>query len=236
MISGKGFSELATWTYDDRYEYRRFSPLLSKTGDTVFIIGVRIEEFAFRFLQNNRKKFRYIIHNMDVPFEETRLRMLLPSAIHIYSINTTVHHPQLTTIPIGFPDSGLKHIANIKPSADRNIEIYSNFSAGTNVVARSDCLKAFEGDPRVLRKDPAGRTQPEYYEDMCHSKFVLCPAGTGVDTHRIYEALYCGAIPVVLHSNLDHLYKKLPICILNSWTDPFYIPEGTARFGVRDFL
>ena len=236
MISGKGFSELATWIYDSRYPYRVFSQLLSRSGDSVFIIGDKVEEFAFRFLRTTHKKFRYIIHNMDVPFDDSKLRLLLPSAIHIYSINTTVHHPQLTTIPLGFPDSGLKHIPTIRPSTDRHIEIYSNFSAGTNVVARSDCLKAFEGDPRVLRKDPAGRTQPEYYEDMCHSKFVLCPVGTGVDTHRIYEALYCGAIPVVLHSDLDHLYKKFPICMLNSWTDPFYVPEGTARFDVRYFL
>jgi len=97
-------------------------------------------------------------------------------------------------------------------------------------------LKAFENDPRVVRKDPAGRGQPEYYDDMCHSKFVLCPIGTGEDTHRVYEALACGATPVVLHGNLDHLYAKLPVCILNSWSDPMYVPEGTTRLDVQYFL
>jgi hypothetical protein len=130
----------------------------------------------------------------------------------------------------------LKHLSSIKPSTDRYIEIYSNFSAGTNVVARAECLKAFEGDPRVVRKDPVGRTQPEYYEDMCHSKFVLCPQGTGMDTHRVYEALACGATPVVLHGPLDNLYSKLPICILNSWTDKMYIPEGTFNHTVNHYL
>jgi hypothetical protein len=207
----------------------------SRAGDWVFINGDHLDQFLNIRLATP-KKFNLIIHNSDAPFDEARLRRTLPRAIRIYAINTVVQHPQLTTIPLGFPDSGLKHIPNIRPAAERDIEIYSNFSAGTNVVARANCLKAFEGDPRVLRKDPTGRTQPEYYADMCRSKFVLCPEGTGMDTHRIYEALACGAIPVVLHGALDNLYSKLPICILNSWTDPLYVPEGTATLNAQFFL
>jgi hypothetical protein len=124
----------------------------------------------------------------------------------------------------------------IHPSSERNIEIYSNFSKHTNPQARAECLIAFEGDTRVVRKEPGGRTQAEYYDDLCHSKFVLCPEGTGIDTNRVYEALACGATPVVLHSVLDHLYAKLPICILNSWTDPMVIPTGNTRLDVDFFL
>jgi hypothetical protein len=235
MISGKSFSDVCTWIYDPRYRERPFMHWGSRQGDWVFING----EYLDRFLNirlASPKRFNLIIHNADQAFDAERLRRTLPRALRIYAINTTVQHPQLTTIPLGFPDSGLKHLSSIKPSTDRYIEIYSNFSAGTNVVARAECLKAFEGDPRVVRKDPVGRKQPEYYEDMCHSKFVLCPQGTGMDTHRVYEALACGATPVVLHGPLDNLYSKLPICILNSWTDKMYIPEGTFNHTVNHYL
>ena len=235
MISGKSFSDVCSWTYDPRYREKSFTHWGSRHGDWVFVNGYLLDRFLGIRLPTS-KKFNIIVHNSDVPFDSNRLQRTLARAIRIYAINTTVSHPQLTTIPIGFPDSGLKHITTIKPSSDRHIEIYSNFSSGTNVLARSECLKAFEGDPRVLRKEPAGRTQIEYYNDMCHSKFVLCPIGTGVDTHRIYEALACGATPVVLHSSLDHLYKKLPICIVNSWTDYFYVPEGKTILDVRSYL
>jgi hypothetical protein len=235
MISGKGFSELCAWNYDPRYRDRPFLQWGSRAGDWVFINGDYLDQFLSIRLATP-KRFNLVIHNSDTPFDAARLAKTLPRAIRIYAINTSVRHPQLTTIPLGFPDSGLKHLPNIRPSDDRHIEIYSNFSRGTNVDARSECLKAFEGDPRVLRKEPAGRTQPEYYEDMCHTKFVLCPVGAGVDTHRVYEALACGATPVVLHSTLDHLYSTLPICIVNSWTDPFFVPSGTSRFGVSSYL
>jgi len=235
MISGKSFADICTWIFDNRYKEKPFNPWASRHGDSVFINGDYLDQFLGLSLPTF-KQFNIVIHNSDTPFDESRLRRTLPRAIRIYAINTTVRHPQLFTIPIGFPDSGLKHVPGIKPSTERNIEIYSNFSSGTNVIARNDCLKAFAGDPRVLRKEPAGRTQPEYYNDMCHSKFVLCPEGTGIDTHRVYEALACGATPVVLHSSLDHLYQRLPICILNSWTDPFYVPEGKTMLDVRNYV
>jgi hypothetical protein len=207
----------------------------SRAGDWVFINGEYLDQFLNIRLATP-KKFTLVIHNADQSFDAARLAKTLPRAIRIYAINTTVQHPQLTTIPLGFPDSGLKHIPNIHPSTDRHIEIYSNFSAGTNVVARAECLKAFEGDPRVVRKEPVGRTQPEYYEDMCHSKFVLCPIGTGEDTHRVYEALACGATPVVLRGNLDHLYAKLPVCIVNKWTDTMYVPVKEFSLDARSWL
>ena len=209
----------------------------SRAGDWVFINGEHLDQFLNIRLAT-AKKFNVIIHNSDAPFDEERLRRTLPRALRIYAINTTCYHPQLKTIPLGFPDSGLKHLDKIHPlpAEERTIEIYLNFSPGTNVVARAECIKAFEGDPRVVMKNPTGRTQPEYYEDMCRSKFVLCPRGTGLDTHRVYEALACGATPVVLHSTLDHLYQTLPICIVNSWTDPLFVPSGTSRFNVREFL
>jgi hypothetical protein len=235
MISGKSFADTCTWIYCPRYKERPFNNWTSRHGDRVFINGDYLDQFLNISLPTF-KQFILVIHNSDIPFDENRLRRTLPRALRIYAINTTVTHPQLTTIPIGFPDSGVKHVPGIRHSSDRHIEIYSNFSSGTNLSARAQCLKAFEGDSRVVRKDPVGRTQPEFYRDMCHSKFVLCPEGTGIDTHRLYEALACGAIPVVLHTSLDHLYKKLPVCILNSWTDPLYVPEGKIMLHVQDYL
>jgi hypothetical protein len=233
MISGKAFADLSTWIYDPRYKERPFMQWGSRAGDWVFINGDHLDQFLSIRLATP-KRFNLVIHNSDKPFDADRLARTLPRALRIYAINTTVSHPQLTTIPLGFPDSGLKHVANIRPSTDRHIEIYSNFS-GTH-TARWDCYYAFENDPRVVRKDPNGRSQSEFYEDMCHSKFVLCPRGAGEDTHRVYEALACGATPVVLHSTLDPLYAKLPVCILNSWTDPLFVPSGTAALTAQSFL
>ena len=46
---------------------------------------------------------------------------------------------------------------------------------------------------------------------------MLCPQGTGLDCHRTWEVLIVGCIPIVLSSNLDELYKDLPIVVIESW-------------------
>jgi hypothetical protein len=157
-----------------------------------------------------------VIHNSDSPFDAGKLAALLPTTIHIYAINTTVKHPQLTTIPLGFPDAALDFISTFKhPDIHRDIEVYMNFSINTNVQKRLDCYNTFKDDCRVTIK--GDRTREQYYEDLCRSKYVLCPEGTGMDTHRVWEAIFCGATPVVLRNPLADLYSGYPVKIVDQW-------------------
>lgn len=237
MISGKSFADACQWVVDPRYpEKRTFSYAQATTGDWVFINGDYIPDFLRRFPFIANKKFTLIIHNSDRPFGRVELAALLPRANHVFAINTTIQHPNLTTIPLGFVDKQLPFLHGFKSgSSERDIEIYMNFTAGTNAPKRNECIRAFEGDRRVVRTQ--NLSVPEYYMDLCRSKFVLCPEGTGMDTHRVYEALYCGATPVVLRNSLSHLYEKFPICIVDKWTDPFYQPtEKAFRTSPGDYL
>lgn len=68
-----------------------------------------------------------------------------------------------------------------------------------------------EGKIRITVSDP------KCYDVMSQYKFILCPAGAGEDTHRTWEALYIGCIPIVKTSHLDELYEDLPIVIVSDW-------------------
>lgn len=228
MISGKSFAEKCKWVFDNRYpDKQQFHYSSAQDGDWVFINGDFLEQFVRYFPFLGTKKFTFIVHNSDRSFTSKELSMLLPRANHVYAINTTVKHPFLTTIPLGFVDRQLPFLHGFKGgSSERDIDIYMNFTPGTNVSKRKECMDSFKNDKRVTIH--AGLSVPEYYMDLCRSKFVLCPEGTGIDTHRVYESLLCGATPVVLRNSLSHLYEKLPICIVDKWTDEFYKPEGMS--------
>jgi hypothetical protein len=59
-----------------------------------------------------------------------------------------------------------------------------------------------------------------YLANLRRLNFVLCPEGNGMDTHRLWETLYMGGVPVVVKSKyLDSLYLKLPLVRLDSWND-----------------
>jgi len=231
MISGREFANAATWIYDTRYSDKPFSLSRSLTGDSVFINGDRLENFvkqkASSILTMN-KKFVFIVHNSDLSFDARSLSLLLPHALHIYAVNTSVRHRQLTTIPLGFADKTLEFVKSFSPPAvSRDIEVYLNLTLGSpgerRHRLRTECIRAVADDSRVV--SASDRSTNEYFGDLCRSKYVLCPEGTGHDTHRLYECILCGAIPVVLSGPLNHFYQTLPVCIVSKWTDPYYEPS-----------
>ena len=57
-----------------------------------------------------------------------------------------------------------------------------------------------------------------YKRDLLDHKFVLCPRGNGIDTHRLWEALYCGVIPVVQrHRTHSFMENNLPVLFVDDY-------------------
>jgi hypothetical protein len=225
MISGRRYADRCRWVVDVRYpEKTQFSYSKSQDGDWVFINGDYIDSFFQHLPLLASKRYYVIIHNSDRTFTETLMEKLRKYVYHVYAINTNFEHPRLTTIPIGFADNQLEFLSTFTPAVqDRDIEIYINFKLQHNAEKRNECYQTFKNNPTAVYRERVD--VPEYYNDLCRSKFVLCPEGTGIDTHRVYEAILCGATPVVLRNSLSHLYEKLPVCIVDKWTDKFYIPD-----------
>jgi hypothetical protein len=226
LISGKAFSDKCKWVIDPRYPDRTpFSYAAANDGDWVFLNGDYLNRFVAEFPITPvlTKRFYVVIHNTDLPFTEEGLTKIRKYVYHVFAVNSAIQHPRVTPIPLGFADNQLEFLASYQPDTkERDIEIYLNITARHNWDRRKVCVDAFATDPRVVHR---GRVSvPDYYADLCRSKFVLCPEGTGMDTHRLYEALLCGAIPVVVRNPLTPLYQTLPVCILNQWTDPLYVP------------
>lgn len=46
-------------------------------------------------------------------------------------------------------------------------------------------------------------------------KYAVTPRGNGWDTHRVWEALFLGVIPILTHSPLDPTYEGLPILLVD---------------------
>jgi hypothetical protein len=56
-------------------------------------------------------------------------------------------------------------------------------------------------------------------------KFVLCPRGNGIDTHRFCEILLMGSVPIVERNGLTDLYEKFPCIIVENFTDILALPN-----------
>ena len=52
-------------------------------------------------------------------------------------------------------------------------------------------------------------------------EYVACPRGNGIDTHRFWETLYRGGVPIVLESQWARNMEKngVPLVQINSWDE-----------------
>jgi hypothetical protein len=99
--------------------------------------------------------------------------------------------------------------------------VYMNFSIYTYPTERTMCYNIFKDKPWVTlgtsENTLAGRRR--FLEDIRNHKFVLCPRGNGIDTHRLWETLYMGSIPIVKRHIALAEFNDLPILFIDDWNE-----------------
>jgi hypothetical protein len=100
--------------------------------------------------------------------------------------------------------------------------IYANFTTSNNHSVRNQLLMRIKDSNRVIitEQDFSPRGRMNYLKDLTRYSFVLCPEGNGFDTHRLWETLYMGGLPVVKSNPfIDPLVERLPVVIIHSWEE-----------------
>ncbi len=102
---------------------------------------------------------------------------------------------------------------------------------GTNWMDRMNAMKPLLEAKFANRykffsqwNDPTGLSAKEYTDIMLNSMFVPCPAGMNHETFRLYEALECGAIPLVIKTTENERWfswisNKIPLLPIRDWND-----------------
>ena len=57
----------------------------------------------------------------------------------------------------------------------------------------------------------------KFWKNMNDYTFVICPFGNGLDTHRAWEVLCLGRIPIIEKSGLNKVYENLPVVEVSDW-------------------
>ncbi len=131
-------------------------------------------------------------------------------------------HPGVQSLPLGLGNSYCNVTAKADLLADfserpKTSLLYVNFRPETNPGARGalwECYGSSEWDGAVTRH--AGNvSREEYVSSMASHRFALCPRGNGIDTHRMWESLYVGTIPVVERDQALDSFSDLPILFVD---------------------
>lgn len=135
---------------------------------------------------------------------------------------------KVLTIPLGWAQSSGERDAPWQqtPSIPFREKIWSFY--GTRWAEREACMAPLlniKPHNCVLFdkwKDPGQLGTIEYLGSMLNSIFVACPGGQNAETFRFYEAIECGAIPLVVRRPGDNAWwglvtKHMRLLEVNTW-------------------
>src|SRR4051794_34561072 len=179
-------------------------------------------DFLGEFFAESRPHGDFVLvsHNSDHPITEEWLPHLADPALRVwFAANVELEHPKLRPIPLGVANPSWPHgdedvLRRLRDSPPPRTRLFDvSFSPETNPGERSSCVEhtGLEPEPRL--------PFPEYAARLASAYFCISPRGHGLDTHRTWEALYLGTVPVVTRSAVTDAHPDLPAIVLREWSD-----------------
>jgi len=202
-----------------------------KSESVVYLNG-NVTESVFHKIEEimearNERFTAIIIGDADIPPSNSILKKLSIHFSEIYCVN----HPQdnksnIKSIPLGLESQRYESAGRVQnflkvphfEKPKRGISLLVAWNDETFVQERRMARKVLRNSPltfEIKSRVPAKLV----HSYMRRSLMVACPRGNGLDTHRFWESLYLGALPVILKRNSISEYKKWPRVELESWDE-----------------
>jgi hypothetical protein len=235
---------LADYVYLREFDFQYFEQLLKQTqadgfNTKVLFIEVsalernEIQSIFVRWLEDSNidHNLTVVIHNGDLIPDQKFYDLLVGSGLNVYSVNCPDGYSGVKPLPIGLENKHLRRngigrnfalredrVFQVNSFQGNNTDVFSSFNISNNLVERSKAKN------EVLRSGykftEPNLSRRKYQRSVRRSRFVISPPGNGSDCHRTWEAIYLGAIPIVLkrYINAD-LLELFPIIAVNEWEE-----------------
>jgi hypothetical protein len=229
FITNVAFRKLFNLRFEKKLGYSNFDPAKVKRGDIVFVDNPRAFlhrvhphiEHPYILVSHNHSQFKFI--DEFVPYLDSA-KIIAWFGVHPES---TEPHPKFFPIPVGvtlFRDILHTHqketnelLIKLRNKPKHGL-LYMNFAEVRFPGERKSVKEMFENKSFCFYRK---RRIPirSFLNEMASYKFTLSPRGVGIDCFRTWEALLVGTIPIVKSSQLNRLYKDLPVVVINEWAE-----------------
>lgn len=216
----------------DNFELDNNNIIFCKTDNVIKLFDLLRDE-------NEIQDIKLITHESDYEIDE-RLFSLKPNCISKwYALNVNYKHEDLIPIPIGLANDycpiTLKYQDIVKKGTPKKL-LYINHRVSTYPKDRKWIYEHFQTNEWCTVDEP-DLSLEQYKKRLDNHKFILCPRGNGIDTHRLWESLYHGIIPIVEYRiQYEHL-DNLPAIVVNSFKEitEDYLNEKIKEFSKKKF-
>lgn len=196
----------------------------------VFVYGDNLKEWYTNIFKRLKlPKIDLYCHNSDENIYKDELidDLLKNESVNaFYSQNLSTMHEKARILPIGVANSCWEHgdLYALKDVLYKNYKykkidkIYVNFNENTYIHRKKykESLKNLK-EQSIMYIEDKELPYKDYLNRLVKYKYCFCPRGNGLDTHRFWEAIYLGVIPIVINNkstnsvNFIKLLKQLNI-------------------------
>lgn len=196
-------------------------------------------EFAFPPLSVLLFGKKLVVGHSDIVLDDPPLNHFLRinPRLRIFATNSVSVANRVFQIPLGltnhtresslheiFGDNSLLLDAFQEARHPTNYEhsIYLSMTLTNNTSARSALVETLRSYTPCRIETPtfSKRGRRNYLVSLSNHSLIPCPVGNGPDTHRIWETLYMGGVPVILKSKyLSPLLADLPVIQIDNWNE-----------------
>jgi hypothetical protein len=168
-----------------------------------------------------------IFGNSDENMTQEKCTAFLESPIikHIFCQNLMFQHPKVSFIPIGIANQQWAHgnLSNFKQYYFYNMHNEKTEPILLSMSLHTNAARA-KWSSELSKRGITNRhfsSHKDYLDALAASKFCICPEGNGIDTHRLWEALYMKSIPILCRSAFTDvlLAASIPCVLVNSWAE-----------------
>ncbi len=213
---------------DSEYIFVRKKKFELKENQIIFCKTEYIKElFKILKTQCNFKNIKLITHQSDLRITK-RVYASKPDCISKwYSINVDYIHKDLIPIPIGIANFHSKNLSetiftnSVETNnffTEKEKLLYINFNPNTNFQHRKGLYKYFS-KMNWANLDQTSLEHNEYKSRLSNHSFLLSPWGNGIDTHRFWEAIYSGSIPVTKRHPLYESFTTIPKVLVSNYKE-----------------
>ena len=217
---------------------------INLSENDIIFCNTNYVDLLFKSLKNcELKNLKLISHQTDIPINKKFFARKPDCISEWYSINVDFTHKDLKALPLGlanyYSPKNLFYEHFLDEELDRlnKIEkIYVNFRVNTNRKVRQNILNNLESK-EFCNIDNHSDDLPHYISSIASHKFVACPEGNGIDTHRLWETIYAGSIPILKnHISLKTL-EELPVIFIDDFQniDFDYILKENDKLSKKNF-
>lgn len=225
LLSGDTFRAIATHVWESSRKAVRSERL--RPGDVVFCESHLLEEFTESVVAKKPVPLVILAGNSDRNFDTDPIfKMRQDCGLRIFAQNLTRDLDGYRPLPIGLENAWMANNGRRRPfdhrvaeALPRRSRILSAFSPQTNPALRLTAIRALR---TVTTVDEPGQLTPHQHRRALRSyMFVASPPGNGEDTHRAWEAMYLGCVPIVLESHLTREFEVLglPLWVVSSYEE-----------------